>query len=53
LLTQQDKKRKMEQERITQLHLEKKLEMEKKRELEDRQLEALRAQNKPRETERA
>ncbi len=50
LLKQQEKKRKIEQERIAQFDLEK-LKLQKKREREDQQLEALRAQNKAREAE--
>jgi twitching motility protein PilU len=53
LLKQQEKKRQVEQERLVELHAEKKLQMQKKRELEDQELEALRAQNKPREAEAA
>jgi hypothetical protein len=48
MLKQQEKKRKMEQERIAQLDLEKQ-KLQKKREREEQQLEALRAQNKARE----
>ena len=50
LLRQQEKKRKMEQERIAQLDLEKQ-KLQKKRQLEEQQLEALRAQSKLRETQ--
>jgi twitching motility protein PilU len=50
LLRQQEKKRKMEQERIAQLDLEKQ-KLQKKRQLEEQQLEALRAQSKVRETQ--
>ena len=49
LRKQQEKKRQIEQERIAQLHLEKQLQMQRRREIEDRQLEALRAQSKPQE----
>jgi twitching motility protein PilU len=52
LLRQQEKKRKMEQERIAQLDLEKQ-KLQKKREREEQQLEALRAQNKAREMQPA
>src|SRR5438105_323959 len=45
LVKQQEKKRQME----SQLHLEKKVQLQKQRELEQQQLEAMRAQNKPRE----
>src|SRR5512132_3687085 len=50
LLRQQEKKRKLEQERIAQLDLEKQ-KLQKKRQLEEQQLEALRAQSKARETQ--
>ena len=53
LVKQQEKKRRLEQERLVALHAEKKLQMQKKRELEDLELEALRAQNKSREAEAA
>jgi twitching motility protein PilU len=53
LRKQQDKKRQLEQERLAQMHAEKQLQMQKKRELEDLELEALRAQNRPREAEAA
>jgi twitching motility protein PilU len=53
LLKQQEKKRQLEQDRLAQLHAEKTQQLQKKRELEDRELEALRAQNKSREAEAA
>ena len=49
LAKQQERKRQLEQERIVQLHQEKQAQMQKQREIEDRQLEVMRAQNRPRE----
>jgi len=50
---QQDKKREIEQQRLAQLHEERKLAMQKKREAEELELETLRAQNKAREARAA
>ena len=46
LLKQQEKKRQVEQQRLTQLQLEKNLQLQKKRRLEDQQLETLRLEKK-------